>query len=87
MKLPLQLGASRLGASRSLQQNEHLTGCPDMLLCKTSAAASRAQGASQDAAPGGAVEEKGAGLADFRRHLNAPGGTGMFYSLSREDAL
>lgn len=34
MKLPLQLGASRLGASRSLQQNEHLTGCPDMLLCK-----------------------------------------------------
>lgn len=33
------------------------------------------------------MEEKGAGLADFRRHLIVPDGTGMFYSLSREDAL
>lgn len=34
MKLPLKLGASCLGVSRSLQQNVHLMGCPDMLLCK-----------------------------------------------------
>lgn len=65
----------------------HLMGCPDVLLCRTPAAASRAQGASQDAAPGGTVEEKGAGLADFRRHLIAPDGTGMFNSPSREADL
>lgn len=33
------------------------------------------------------MEEKGAGLADFRRHLIAPDGTGMFNSPSREADL